>query len=170
MAKLTERINELNGEILELRGEVSKYISCLISKNYLWHFNCHFLIQTISSLFQLVEAKKRISTESSCSCNTNFEAEYQKRLVVSLSLNFIIIILNIANLVIGPKYSTFVMFYLIWFSGILKAAEVMSPRCRWFHTTIVWKSWNCIEYNLSTRKKVKIIRCYQFQVRYLCNI
>ena len=34
VAKLTERINELNGEILELRGEVSKYISCLISKNY----------------------------------------------------------------------------------------------------------------------------------------
>ena len=65
-----------------------------MSKNYL-HFNWHLLIQTMSSLFQLVEAKKRISTESTCSCNTNFEAEYQKRLVVSLSLKFIRTILDI---------------------------------------------------------------------------
>jgi len=49
LAKLQEKINELNGEILELRRE-------------------------------LVEAK-RISSESSCSCNANMEAEYQKRLV-----------------------------------------------------------------------------------------
>ena len=35
LAKLQEKINELNGEILELRREVSYYINCLMSKKLL---------------------------------------------------------------------------------------------------------------------------------------
>ena len=35
LAKLQEKINELNGEILELRREVSYYIHCLMSKKLL---------------------------------------------------------------------------------------------------------------------------------------
>jgi len=54
LAKLQEKINELNGEILELRREVSQYINCLMSKKlliilYSAPFNPnHFIIFSVS--------------------------------------------------------------------------------------------------------------------------